>query len=201
MTWSRSRLAVGDTKIVVDCEFPKDRVGKQKLFAMWSEHKDALKAAGFSLKKNDQSLIWHIAYWHTVNEQSHVLEQDNTDRPKPQWRLEMERKLAHWVGVYEATQVEQQDQFTRPKRSTATVVTPPAPTAAPVTVQYENSVLDFEMELDEDGEAVSKPVPPTPKPAAAPSKPAAKKEPYVKVNHKPVRVDIAKLLDAPEEDY
>ncbi len=187
--WSQSRL-VNNAYIVVECDFPRDRFVSKKLWAVWKNQQEEIKEDGFRFRKRDDTGLWKIAYWHTITEESHV--KDNTTG-KPQWRMLMEQKLAKWIAVLEATVIDQ-DDFSRPKKVVVNIEKPAAAVAKPVT--YEESVLDFEMNLDEEGETVSKPIP-KPKP---PVKPAAAFA-IPKAVNKPVRVDVQKLLEAPDEEY
>lgn len=201
VTWSKSRLISNDTKIVVDCDFPRDRTLQQKFWALWREHKDALKNDGFSIKKNEAAECWRIAYWHTVNDVSHV--KDETTG-KPQWRMDMERKLERWIRVLETIEVEQ-DRFARARRQAVPVK--PAAVEESTAQFIEESVLDaavsqsdsldFDLSLNEEGEVVSTSI----LVKSVPAKPIPKTLPPVaaKVPNRPVRVDINKLLDDDEE--
>lgn len=188
VTWSKSRLISNNTKIVIDCDFPRDRPTQKKFWALWKEHKEALKADGFSIRKNEATESWGVAYWHTVDNNSHVKD-DKTG--KPQWRITMERKMERWIGVLETIEIEP-DQYSKPKKTVANMN---APIPAAVETKYEASDLDLDssMEMNDQGEVISKPAVVGASGKKASAKPTA--APAPKPPNKPIRVDISKLLD------
>src|ERR1700753_2563991 len=95
LKWSKARSVKDNTLLVLNAPMPENKVQKDNLFTLWksAQLKEQIKADGFRLTKdNYRTNEWQVAYWHEVNDQSHV----KTTNGIPTWQADFNRKCTKW---------------------------------------------------------------------------------------------------------
>ena len=162
LNWSKSTVSKDGSKLFMSAEFPESREQTQKLWQLWKNQKDAIKADGFSTTKDKYTNQFKIMYWHDLEDTDHI--KDATGMPR--WRINMIAKLGRWAS--ELDQVVLEDNGRRGRKVAVTLEGGNIPDDV---ITNPNFTVDRDADLSGDLMGLVKPA--AAKPAAA--KPAAAK--------------------------